>query len=87
MIGEPRVIATLARSPRTPTSRLATWRRASPASGAGAGCSPPQIERLKALYAPRLDACLAGLDTHMPDAEATHPEGGFFVSITLPDGS
>ena len=46
----------------------------------------PQIERLKKLYAPRLEACLAGLDTYMPDALATRPEGGFFISLTLPDG-
>jgi len=44
----------------------------------------PQIERLKALYAPRLDACLAALEAHMPDAVATRPDGGFFISITLP---
>ena len=50
------------------------------------GLLPPQIERLKALYAPRLDACLASLDRHMPDARATRPEGGFFVSLTLPEG-
>ena len=50
------------------------------------GLLPPQIERLKALYAPRLDACLAGLDRHMPDARATRPEGGFFISLTLPEG-
>jgi 2-aminoadipate transaminase len=50
------------------------------------GLLAPQIERLKALYAPRLDACLAGLDTHLPDAVATRPEGGFFVSLTLPEG-
>ena len=46
----------------------------------------PQIERLKALYAPRLDACLAALDKHMPDAVATRPDGGFFLSLTLPEG-
>ena len=45
----------------------------------------PQIERLKKLYAPRLEACLAGLDAHMPDASPTRPDGGFFVSLTLPD--
>ena len=36
---------------------------------------PPQIERLKDLYAPRLDACLAGLDKYMPDVRATRPDG------------
>jgi 2-aminoadipate transaminase len=50
------------------------------------GLLPPQIERLKRLYAPRLDACLASIDRHMPDAVATRPEGGFFVSLTLPAG-
>jgi DNA-binding transcriptional MocR family regulator len=46
----------------------------------------PQIERLKKLYAPRLDACLAGLDKHMPDTVGTRPDGGFFISLTLPEG-
>jgi DNA-binding transcriptional MocR family regulator len=50
------------------------------------GLLPRQIERLKKLYAPRLDACLAGLDKYMPDAKATRPDGGFFVSLTLPEG-
>ncbi len=47
----------------------------------------PQVERLKALYRPRLDACLASLDKYMPDAVATRPEGGFFLSLTLPEGA
>jgi DNA-binding transcriptional MocR family regulator len=46
----------------------------------------PQIERLKNLYAPRLDACLVGLDRYMPDTVATRPDGGFFISLTLPEG-
>jgi DNA-binding transcriptional MocR family regulator len=50
------------------------------------GLLPPQIERLKRLYAPRLDACLAALDKYMPDATATRPDGGFFISLTLPEG-
>jgi DNA-binding transcriptional MocR family regulator len=50
------------------------------------GLLAPQIERLKQLYAPRLDACLTSLDAHMPDAVATRPDGGFFLSLTLPDG-
>jgi 2-aminoadipate transaminase len=50
------------------------------------GLLGPQIERLKALYAPRLDACLRALGKYMPEAEATRPDGGFFLSITLPSG-
>jgi DNA-binding transcriptional MocR family regulator len=51
-----------------------------------AGRLGPQIEKLKALYAPRLDACLAALDKYIPDAVATRPDGGFFLSLTLPEG-
>jgi DNA-binding transcriptional MocR family regulator len=50
------------------------------------GLLGPQVERLKALYAPRLDACLRALEKYMPDAQATRPDGGFFLSITLPEG-
>jgi 2-aminoadipate transaminase len=50
------------------------------------GLLAPQVERLKKLYAPRLDACLAAIDKYMPDAVATRPAGGFFLSLTLPEG-
>ena len=50
------------------------------------GLLPPQIERLKALYAPRLQACLQAIEQHMPQTKATRPEGGFFISLTLPEG-
>lgn len=50
------------------------------------GLLPAQIEKLKALYAPRLQAILDALDKHLPTAQATRPDGGFFLSITLPEG-
>lgn len=50
------------------------------------GLLPAQLDRLRQLYRPRLDACLTALDTHMPDAQATRPDGGFFISLTLPEG-
>jgi DNA-binding transcriptional MocR family regulator len=50
------------------------------------GFLPAQIQKLKALYAPRLEATLAALDQHLPDAETTRPDGGFFLSVTLPEG-
>jgi DNA-binding transcriptional MocR family regulator len=52
-----------------------------------AGKLPEQVEKLKALYSPRLQACLDALDHHLPDAESTRPDGGFFLSVTLPEGS
>lgn len=51
-----------------------------------AGNLPGQIAQLKALYAPRLQACLDELDKHLPEAEVTRPEGGFFLSVTFPEG-
>lgn len=50
------------------------------------GLLPAQLDRLRHLYGPRLEACLAALDAHIPDAEPTRPDGGFFVSLTLPSG-
>ena len=49
------------------------------------GLLEPNIEKLKALYSPRLDCMLQMLETHLPDSAYIKPEGGFFLSITLPD--
>jgi len=49
------------------------------------GLLEPNIERLKDLYRPRLDAVLAALRSHLTGAFWIEPEGGFFVSTTLPD--
>ena len=86
MVGEPGLIAKLAKvaedtyiSPGYVAQGITyEWCRR--------GLLPPQIERLKALYAPRLDACLRAIDQYMPDATATRPDGGFFISLTLPEG-
>lgn len=51
-----------------------------------AGHLPGQIEKLKALYSPRLQACLDALNLHLPDAQTTRPNGGFFLSVILPAG-
>lgn len=43
------------------------------------------LERLKQLYAPRLQATVQALETYLPDVSFAKPEGGFFVSITIPE--
>ena len=43
------------------------------------------LEHLKQLYAPRLQAIVAALKRYLPDIPFAEPEGGFFVSITLPE--
>jgi 2-aminoadipate transaminase len=50
------------------------------------GFLAPQIERLKQLYAPRLETCLDALDRRLPGLCLARPEGGFFVSMYLPVG-
>ena len=49
------------------------------------GLLMPNIEKLKALYHPRMDCMLEMLATHLPDAQYIKPDGGFFLSITLPE--
>lgn len=51
------------------------------------GLLAPNIDRLKQVYRPRLEAVLSALDKHVPQATWTRPEGGFFVSGFLPEGS
>jgi len=52
------------------------------------GLLEPNIESLKALYAPRMACMLEMLakyrDTHMADVDFIRPEGGFFLSLNLP---
>jgi DNA-binding transcriptional MocR family regulator len=50
------------------------------------GLLPAQIGRLKALYAPRLESCVAAVTAYLPAAHTTRPEGGFFLAVTLPEG-
>ncbi len=51
------------------------------------GQLPDQIDKLKTLYSPRLQACLDAVDHHLPNSNPTRPEGGFFLSLTLPEGT
>ncbi|GCF08264.1 aminotransferase-like domain-containing protein [Dictyobacter arantiisoli] len=42
------------------------------------------LNNLKQLYAPRLQAVVQAVKTYLPEVPFAEPEGGFFVSITLP---
>src|SRR5205809_165086 len=50
------------------------------------GLLEPQLERLRALYRPRLEAASAAMRRWLPDAQWTEPDGGFFLSLTLGGG-
>lgn len=47
----------------------------------------PNLEKLKALYRPRLIRTLELLDERLSFAQYARPEGGFFVGVTLPEGN
>ncbi len=46
-----------------------------------------QIKAYRLTYAERRDATLSALEAHMPEGTNwTHPDGGFYVWVTLPEG-
>lgn len=44
-----------------------------------------QIDAFRGVYRERRDAMLAALGDYLPDLSWTHPNGGFYVWVTLPD--
>jgi 2-aminoadipate transaminase len=48
------------------------------------GWLEPNLERLKEIYRPKLEATAAALQEYLPEADWVEPEGGFFLGITLP---
>ncbi len=49
------------------------------------GWMEPNIEELKSLYRPRWQAMLGAVRRHLEGVEAMEPDGGFFVSVMLPE--
>ncbi|MGE0451444.1 MAG: PLP-dependent aminotransferase family protein [Vicinamibacterales bacterium] len=86
MIGRPDVIAKLAKVAEDTYISPGYLAQGITYEWCRRGLLHPQIERLKQLYLPRLDACLAALDRYMPGAVDARPDGGFFISLTLPAG-
>lgn len=51
------------------------------------GLLEANIEQIKQVYRPRLRTILSAVKKYVPHATWTQPEGGFFISGTLPEGS
>lgn len=52
-----------------------------------AGLLEPHVAQLRQVYRHRRDITLSALERHMPPGVAwTHPRGGFFVWLSLPEG-
>jgi 2-aminoadipate transaminase len=49
------------------------------------GLLDPNIARLKGIYLPRMEAMLGALAGSLIGAEWIEPEGGYFISLTLPE--
>lgn len=47
------------------------------------GQLPPQLDRLRALYGPRLETCVQAIERYLPGRLFVRPEGGFFASLKL----
>jgi 2-aminoadipate transaminase len=51
------------------------------------GAIDRSIETVKAALAERVEALAGALERHLPEARFTPPQGGYFMWVTLPDGS
>jgi 2-aminoadipate transaminase len=51
------------------------------------GLLAPNVERLKELYRPRWQAMAEAVRRELPAAQAFIPDGGFFVSVMLPESA
>jgi DNA-binding transcriptional MocR family regulator len=51
------------------------------------GAIDRSIETVKAALAERLDVLAEALGKHLPEARFTPPQGGYFMWVTLPEGS
>jgi 2-aminoadipate transaminase len=47
----------------------------------------PNLERVRGLLGARRDAMLSALAAELPGARWSHPEGGYFIWLELPEGS
>ena len=51
------------------------------------GSFEPNLVRVNGLLKARRDAMMDALATHLPQARWSHPEGGYFTWLELPDGT
>jgi DNA-binding transcriptional MocR family regulator len=51
------------------------------------GLFEPNLVRVNGLLRARRDAMLSALDRHLPGSRWTHPEGGYFTWLELPEGT
>ncbi len=87
LVGPAKPLAQLAKAANDTYISAAFLGQATVAEFLQRGWLEPQLESLRNLYRPRLEAIIAALETHLPNASFIKPDGGFFLSVTLPEGS
>ena len=86
LIGDARVVARIAKAAEDTYITPNLLGEAAVYEFCRRGLLEPQLERLRALYRPRLEAASAAMRRWLPDAQWTEPDGGFFLSLTLGGG-
>ena len=86
LIGDARVVARIAKAAEDTYITPNLLGEAAVYEFCRRGLLEPQLERLRALYRPRLEAACAAMRRWLPDAQWTEPDGGFFLSLTLGAG-
>jgi len=86
LIGDARVVARIAKAAEDTYITPNLLGEAAVYEFCRRGLLEPQLERLRALYRPRLEAASAAMRRWLPDAQWTEPDGGFFLSLTLGAG-
>jgi 2-aminoadipate transaminase len=84
LIGPSQLVKSLARLAEDTTLTPVLPTQAAVVEFHARGYFTSNLANLKQLYAPRLQTIITALKTHLPNVAFTEPEGGFFVSITLP---
>ena len=86
LIGDARLVARLAKAAEDTYITPNLFGEATVYEFCRRGRLEPQVERLRALYRPRLEAACAAMRRELPGAAWFEPDGGFFLSLTLAPG-
>ena len=86
LVGEAAVVARLAKAAEDTYITPNLFGEATVYEFCRRGRLEPQVERLRALYRPRLEAACAAMRRELPGAAWFEPDGGFFLSLTLGPG-
>jgi 2-aminoadipate transaminase len=87
VIAPPEVIAKLVQAKQGADLHTATFNQMVAHQVSQGGFLDEHIRRIRAVYGERRDVMLAAMEEHMPPGVTwTHPEGGLFLWVKIPEG-